>query len=277
MSTRMSMIFSILAIKGISALPITGGQSYSMQSAGGSYSNQGQYKPGDECANKALRENRIIEGVTLAPNDPATNQLEDMERKQRCMINKAKIQQEFTRKVGNLFQKTKEEVEKAEPEKKKCVSKLDRGHQDCFVNSVLNDFYTSVVWKVAVHNNVAQLWYHDKLAIMIVYEPIHYSIKPEEKECLTFFPTSDVAAEENALGHVVRILGKPITPGSKTASECRPCTDFLKKTVEGKGMQCANSCDTTSTMYSANNFKSEKAKDSNDKASTTTAKAKSSE
>lgn len=269
MSTAMSRIFSFLAMNGLlSLIALSRQNGVQQQSMGGSYPAGGQfYRAGDECADKAMRENRIIDGVSLAPSDPITTQLENIEKRQKCVANKIKMQQDFNRKVNNLIQQTTNEAKKnpEAPEKKRCISKLDRANHECFVKHVLNDFYTSVVWKVAIHDNVAQLWYHDKLVLMVVFEPIEYNIHPEAKECLTFFPVTNIAAEENALGHVVNIVGKPATPYSKTASECRPCTDFLKdnKTIEGKGIQCSNSCDPANLLFSSTNFKVKKAPKSN--------------
>lgn len=269
MSSAMSRIFSIVAMKGLISLIAPSRQNIvQQQQMMSNYPVGGQlYRPGDECADKAMRENRIIDGVTLAPTDPITTQLENIEKRQKCVANKIKMQQEFSKKVNNLISQTTAEARKEitadKQDTKKCVSKLDKGNHECFVKNVLNDFYTSVVWKVAVHDNVAQLWYHDKLVVMVVYEPIEYNIHPEEKECFTFFPTSTVAAEENALGHVVNIVGKPNTPYNKAASECRPCTDFLKdnKTIEGKGMQCTNSCDPANLLFTTTNFRSKKNKE----------------
>lgn len=269
----MFKIISLAAIKSVSALTMQNNLNMAGMPASrpnmmpnyNNTSNQRIYNPGprDECADKAMRENRIIEGVSIVPSDPITSQIENIERKQKCVATKIKAQQEFTSKVNKLIQQTAEDTKKdvsEASEKKQCVSKLDKANHECFVKNVLKDFYTSVVWKVAVHDNVAQLWYHDKLVLMIVYETVEYNIHPEEKECFTFFPTSNVAAEENALGHVVNIVGKPATPYNKTSSECRPCTDFLKdgKTLDGTGIKCSNNCDPANLLFTASNFKSKK-------------------
>lgn len=216
---------------------------------------------GDDC-NKG--KDKIIEGVTIVPHDPITEQFRDLERRQKCVQTKMRAQQELNKKVNRLIQETEMETKKnltEKMEKSKCITKLDRANHECFIKNALNDFYTSVVWKVAVHDNVAQLWYHDKLVLMIVFEPIEYDIHSENKECLTFFPTSNVAAEENALGHVVKIVGTPRV-GKKDAKtgECRPCTDFLKdnKTLDGAGMRCENSCDPTNILFKATNFRNKK-------------------
>lgn len=211
---------------------------------------------GDDCGAK---DNRIMDGVTMVPNDPVSDQLREMERKQSCIATKIRTQQEFNKKVGKLIQDTASETKKdlrTSLEKKACVNKLDRANHECFVKNVLKDFYTSVVWKVAVHDNVAQLWYHYKLALMIVFENVEYTIHPEEQECFTFFPTSNVAAEENALGHIVNIIGKPATPKGSNSDQCRPCSDFSKdKTVEGAGVKCSNSCDPSNALFTSSNFK----------------------
>lgn len=217
---------------------------------------------GDDCSKD--RKDRIIEGVSIVPHDPITDQYRDLERRQKCVQTKIRAQQELSKKVNRLIQETEIETKKnitEKMEKSKCVTKLDRANHECFIKNALNDFYTSVVWKVAVHDNVAQLWYHDKLVLMIVFEPIEYNIHSEDKECFTFFPTSNVAAEENALGHVVKIVGTPSVgkKDSKTG-ECRPCTDFLKenKTLDGTGMRCENSCDPSNILFTATNFKNRK-------------------
>lgn len=226
----------------------------------------------DDCG---ARDNRIIEGVSVIPSDPMTEQFTEMERKQKCIATKIKAQQEFNKKVTKLIQETASDSKKdfrSALDKKNCVSKLDRGNHECFIKNVLKDFYTSVVWKVAVHDNVAQLWYHDKLALMIVFENVEYNIHPEEQECFTFFPTSNVAAEENALGHIVNIVGKPATPKSN-AESCRPCSDFAKdnKTVEGAAVKCTNSCDPSNALFTSSNFKV-KRKDSKESNSSRTSK-----
>lgn len=214
---------------------------------------------GDECKDV---KNRIIEGVAIVPHDPITDQYRELERRQKCVQTKIEAQRELNKKLNKLIKETEIESKKnINKEETKCITKLDRANHECFIKNVLNDFYTSVVWKVAIHDNVSQLWYHDKLVMMIVFEPLEYDIHSEEKECLTFFPTSNVAAEENALGHVVRIIGKPNVPKKNSKSgECRPCTDFLKenKTLDGTGMNCENSCDPSNILFTGANFKSKK-------------------
>lgn len=217
----------------------------------------------DDCGAKS---NSLSDGIYAAKIDPLTEHLEKMQKQQQCYITKAKIQKEVENRIQQVVKETTKKAAasfQGNLEKRNCINKLDRSNHECFIKDVLKDFYTAVVWKVAVHDNVAQLWYHDKLVLMIVFETIEYDVKPEEQECFTFFPTSNVAAEENALGHVVNVIGKPAVPkvpGMHGTSECRPCTDFLKEnTVEGTAARCSNSCDSSNYLFStSSSFKTVK-------------------
>lgn len=273
MNRVMLMIFSLLTLGKAATIQEIGSYSHNGRMMGPQNSEAGvmvnhlQNKmaadamygtKGEDCGAK---DNRLSDGIYVPQADPVTEHLERIQKQQQCLIAKAKTQKaiedtmkrvvkETTKQAANDFQKNLE--------KKNCVNKLDRANHECFVKDVLKDFYTAVVWKVAVHDNVAQLWYHDKLVLMLVFETIDYNVKPEEQECFTFFPTSNVAAEENALGHVVNVIGKPATPKSATQGECRPCTDFLKKTVEGTASKCTNNCDPSNILFSGSNFKTKK-------------------
>jgi hypothetical protein len=215
--------------------------------------------PRDGQCDEVAMQNRVIEGVTMVPQDPLQDQIRQMEMRNKCIHNKMKLQKEFKRKVDTLVRETIRKGKNMHQESsKKCIQHMDKASHDCFVKNVLKELYTSPVWKVTIHDNVSQLWYDKMLVMMFVLESIGYDISSEEKECFTFFPTSSVSAEENALGHVLSLTGKPLTGKAHgSGSECRPCTDFVKgekNTLEGTGMKCSNSCDPSNILFENSNF-----------------------
>lgn len=214
---------------------------------------------------------RSVEGVQVQPYDPLTDQINMAQRQQKCMENKMKQEKEIQRKVDQVM---REEMQKAksQPPKPQCVTKLNRDQHSCFIDKVLNAFYKTPVWTIAIHNNVAQLYYKGALQLMIVYEKIKYNVAPKAKECLSFFPFTNIYAEENALGHVVKVTGTPADGKKKKGSECRPCSDFLKKTTEGKAKNCSNSCDSLTAFINSDNFKQKKTSSASSKAKAKPAK-----
>lgn len=223
----------------------------------------------DTCKFLPENKNKVIEGVTITPFNPLAEQMDQIQRKQKCMQNKIKVEKEIQSKVNSIIneelRKSKQKIENKIEGPGTCVNKLNRKQHSCFVNDVIESFYSTPVWRIAVHNNVAELWYKNKLVFMMIYEKIDYDVTPEKQGCFTFFPVSNLTAEENALGHVVKVVGKPSSSkkrGKNGNKECRPCSDFLKDdnymTQEGKGNKCSNSCDPMSLFLQGDNFKRKK-------------------
>jgi len=223
----------------------------------------------DTCKLLPENKNKVIEGVTITPLNPLTAQMDAIQQRETCMRNKMRIEKEIQSKVNSIIneelRKSKRQIESKIEGPGTCVNKLNRKQHSCFVNDVIESFYSTPVWRIAIHNNVAELWYKNKLVFMMIYEKLDYNVTPEKEGCFTFFPVSNLTAEENALGHVVKVVGKPSSAkkrGKEGGKECRPCSDFLKEdnymTQEGKGMKCSNDCDPVSQLLQGNNFKHKK-------------------
>lgn len=203
--------------------------------------------------------NRIIDGVYMQQQDQVSKSLAEFSKRQQCALASSVAQKQFSQNLNKLVHQAAAEAKStaaATVNKNQCVRKLDLTSHECFANSVLKGFYEEPVWKVAIHHNAAVLLYKGNAVMMLIYEAIQYNVVPDEHKCFTFFPVSNVVAEENALGHVVKIVGKPEVPKSASKNDCRPCTDFLRnKTVEGAGRKCVNACDPTYLLISNSNFK----------------------
>lgn len=256
MNRVMQIIFSLLASPA-AANVIAQGMAGGGNDMGGMMALQNRAKMNqmynDGCGSEP---GRLSEGIYLPQKNPIDEQMNKIRRQQECAYKKAKTRTELQEKLKRAVESAL--VQKDEPKKQTCISKLDRSSHECFVKSVISNFYTKPVWKVAIHDNVAELWYEGKLVLMIVNEVIHYLINSVTDDCFTFFPNSMLLTEENALGHVIKVTGKPATPKQGSSNSiCRPCSDFSKdtKVIEGVASNCVASCDPANNLFAVTNFK----------------------
>lgn len=220
--------------------------------------NSGSRYGEDQCN----KNNQMVEGVYIVPEDNVSRKLEREAMVNNCMIYKAKEQELIKREMKQITEDAKRSITDRitkDLEKQTCVNKLDKSNHECYKNEVLSKFFTAPVWKAAIHDNVGQIWNRGKLIYMVALETIEYLLKPKDHPCVTYFPDSTVETIGNALGNVIKVVGKPNTVKMPNGG-CRPCTDFLrgKKTVEGAGMKCQNKCDTIGNiLFSNGNFKTQ--------------------
>lgn len=221
-----------------------------------------EYMAANRCKYSPSNINKVQDGISIVPYDPVSEQLMKVQKQQKCLQTKIEADKEMKHRINKAVQ---EEITKSRQEsseiKPTCVKKLDTDAHDCYVNGVIEDIYKTPVWRIAIHNNVSELWYKDKLVYMIIYEQMEYKVTPEQQQCYSFFPSTNLSAEENALGHVVKVVGKPNSPNKRKSGSCRPCSDFLNedyKTTEGKGRKCSNTCDPLSAFLEPNGFSEKK-------------------
>lgn len=220
-------------------------------SRGGSNSGEGDFP---ECA--LQKQSPVLEGVQMVRNGGQT--MVDQQAVIQCEMEKKKA---FDKKLNAALRELRKPIKK--DTKQKCIKKFDGPAYACYAQQVMDDFIGGKKWTVAVHNNVAQLWKNEgkkakTLTKQMVYETLSYNVVEKPKACQSYFVNTDLVAEQNAMGNVLKVIGVPSQ--SPQRAKCNtPCdTDNKVGTMsEGSGRTCYNTCDFPgSIFYSENAFNS---------------------
>lgn len=207
--------------------------------------SQKQANAVEECQMRAMGQSQRIDGITLVSQAEQQKNAEiaNQVAAQDCINAKKEQQREISQKIKESVESTLRGVSKKP--KSSCVKRLNPQQRECFVKKVIRNFYNEPIWQILIHDNVAELFYQNKVAMMIVSEHPEYEFSKLPGKCFTHFPSATLRAKQNALGNIVSVEGEPASMREKD-KKCLPCSNFLKggseSSVEGKGASCANSC-----------------------------------
>lgn len=209
----------------------------------------GQPTSYDSCAFSDNKLPRKIEGVRFKPvndsiDDSLSRQKEITECHEKRKAAAARLQEAYSKARKEATLETAKVAN--QPSQSECTSKMDKKQKSCYLQKFIEGLQKTPVWKVIMYGNVAQLWFEKHLIRVMVREDLNYNIEEEPQKCVTFFDEANLIVEENALGHLIKVTGRPTVPAKVPKKECVPCnaTDTQKrvKNVEGQIQECSASC-----------------------------------